>query len=207
MSEPDDPRETIVVTGLPRAGTSLVMQVLEAGGVPLLADRARPADAHNPRGYFEYAPARAVLRDTAWLEAARGRAVKLVAPLVTALPGDRSYRVLFVERRLDEVVASQRAMLAAEAARRVAANEPADELLASLRADPSALAAAYARALEQTRAALEARRACRVLRLEHAALLAAPRREAARIAEFLDRALDLEAMAAAVLPVLWRQRS
>lgn len=199
-----DPEETIVVSGLPRAGTSLVMQMLAAGGVPLLCDDVRPADPGNPRGYFEYAPARAGAG--AWLDAARGRAVKLVAPLVQALPSGGPWRVLFVERALAQVLASQRALLLSEAARRAETGEPQGALVASLRADPTRLEAAFARAAATTRAALAARDDVALLALRHEALLAAPAAEAARIAKFLRRDLDLAAMAAAVEPALWRRR-
>jgi len=199
--------ETIVVSGLPRAGTSLLMQMLGAGGVPLLCDDARPADEGNPRGYFEYAPARAGTHDARWLEAARGRAVKLVAPLVQGLPAGRAWRVLLVERDLREVLASQRAMLLREAAQRAERGEAVDEIVASLRADPARLEAAFGRALAATRAALTARTDVALLALEHRALLADAGAAAARIADFLGRDLDSAAMAAAVDPGLWRQRA
>src|SRR5512134_4034770 len=101
-----------VVTGLPRAGTSLVMQMLVAGGVPILVDGARPADADNPRGYLEFAPVKRLREDASWLPRARGRAVKVVVPLVCDLPPSERYRVLLVERDVREVLASQRTMLA-----------------------------------------------------------------------------------------------
>lgn len=197
---------TIVVSGLPRSGTSLVMQMLRAAGVPLLYDDARRADAGNPRGYFELAAARAGTRDAAWLAAARGRAVKVVAPLVRALPADRPWRVLFVERELREVLASQRALLLGEVARRAARAADLDEVVASLRADRGRLEAAFARALVATRASLAARAEVAVLPLAHRALLADPLAASARIAGFLGRDLDLRAMEAAVEPALWRQR-
>lgn len=195
---------TIVVTGLPRSGTSLVMQMLAAGGVPLLYDDARPADADNPRGYYEYARARSGAG--AWLDAARGRAVKLVTPLVRALPTDRPWRVILVERALVQVLASQRALLLRAAARSDETGASRSALVASLRADPRRLEAAFARAAAASRNALAARDDVALLVLQHAALLATPAAAAARIAELLGRDLDLAAMAAAVEPALWRCR-
>ena len=101
-----------IVTGVPRSGTSLVMQMLAAGGFPVASDGVRHADPDNPRGYFELEAARRLARDASWLPAVAGRAVKLVHTLLPSLPPDLPVRVLLVRRRLDEVLASQRAMLA-----------------------------------------------------------------------------------------------
>ena len=104
----------IVVTGLPRSGTSMVMQMLAAGGVAVLADDERLPDENNPRGYLEYEPAKRIVSDASWVETARGQAVKIVAPLVRHLPRGESappYLVVHMRRPIDEVVASQRTML------------------------------------------------------------------------------------------------
>ena len=105
----------VVVTGLPRSGTSMMMQLLAAGGVPVLADGERQADESNPRGYFEYARVRRLPADGSWVAGASGRAVKVVSPLLPHLPRGRDApRYLFVhmQRPVAEVVASQRSMLA-----------------------------------------------------------------------------------------------
>src|SRR5262249_3295155 len=91
--------------------TSMLMQMLNAGGLPVLTDGRRAADADNPRGYFEFEPAKRLHLDNEWLERARGKAVKLVAQLVPNLPGRFSYRILLIQRDIDEVLASQQAML------------------------------------------------------------------------------------------------
>ncbi|MGA2052310.1 MAG: alkaline phosphatase family protein, partial [Opitutales bacterium] len=110
-----DPAQIVtIVSGLPRSGTSLVMQMLAAGGFPLLTDGARAPDSANPRGYFEYEKVKSLARDSSWIAEARGRAVKIVAPLLPFLPRETHYRVIFVERDLDEVLASQTAMLAGQ---------------------------------------------------------------------------------------------
>src|SRR5512135_2888827 len=100
-----------IVSGLPRSGTSLMMQMLQAGGLSLLTDQRRTADKHNPRGYFEYEAVKQTGADVSWLEKAGGRAVKVIHLLLRHLPADRQYRVIFMLRDLREVVASQRAML------------------------------------------------------------------------------------------------
>lgn len=103
--------EIVIVSGLPRSGTSMMMQMLAAAGLPVLTDEQRVADESNPRGYFELEAVKTINAGDAWLRDAQGRAVKIVAPLLPRLPAGHKYRVIFMERPLAEVVASQRAML------------------------------------------------------------------------------------------------
>jgi hypothetical protein len=100
-----------IVSGLPRSGTSLMMQMLAAGGMQVLTDGRRAADQHNPRGYFELEAVKHTRTDHSWLAQAEGKAVKVVHLLLPHLPSDREYRVIFMHRNLTEVFASQRAML------------------------------------------------------------------------------------------------
>jgi len=104
-------KELTIVSGLPRAGTSLVMGLLQEGGIPLLCDDHRPPDEDNPRGYFEYAAVKRTKEDSSWVTEAEGRAVKVILQLLEALPPQHVYRVLFVHRDVREVVASQERML------------------------------------------------------------------------------------------------
>src|SRR5262245_57732514 len=106
----DDP--IIIVTGLPRSGTSMMMQVLKAGGVPVLADETRSADASNPRGYFEFERTKWLAADNSWLADAQGKALKVIVQLAPFLPSGLRYKVLFLERDLDEIMRSQGEMLA-----------------------------------------------------------------------------------------------
>ena len=109
---PEDPsRDIVIVTGLPRSGTSMLMQVLVAGGINPLVDAHRPADVDNPRGYFEYEPATRLRQDDSWVPLARGKVVKLVLPLIPSLPPGESYRLVVIQRDLGEVLDSQRRML------------------------------------------------------------------------------------------------
>jgi hypothetical protein len=101
----------IIVSGLPRSGTSLMMQILQAAGIPLLTDDSRPADEDNPKGYFEFEPVKRLEKESAWLAQAKGKAVKVVSHLLKYLPSDFNYIVLFMNRDLDEIIASQNKML------------------------------------------------------------------------------------------------
>ncbi len=101
----------IIVSGLPRAGTSMMMHMLKAGGVEVIVDDRRQADADNPRGYWEFEPVKHIAQDSSWLETAHGKAVKMVSMLLYELPQDKQYTVIFMQRDLDEVLASQKIML------------------------------------------------------------------------------------------------
>lgn len=103
--------EIVVVSGLPRSGTSMMMKMLEAGGLAPLTDGQREADEDNLGGYYEFEQVKKVARDSSWLEQARGRAVKVISRLLCDLPKAYSYRVIFMLRHLDEVLASQQQML------------------------------------------------------------------------------------------------
>jgi hypothetical protein len=188
-----DPAEIVVVTGVPRSGTSLVMQMLVAAGVPVLADAARVADADNPRGYYEFEPARRLPRESAWVAGARGRAVKVVHALVPALPRAERYRVVLVRRAWSEVLASQAAMLAGR-------GEAAPALA------PERLVAVYEAQLDELVGWARAQGAP-LLELSHARLLGDPRAAAVALAAFLGGGHDPDAMARAVVPALHRQRA
>jgi hypothetical protein len=107
-----DPHLITIVSGLPRSGTSMMMRMLEAGGVPALIDNIRTADVDNPRGYYEFEPVKKSKEDPSWLNNAGGKVVKMVYRLLYDLPCDRQYWVVFMRRNLNEVVASQDVMLA-----------------------------------------------------------------------------------------------
>ena len=180
-----------IVSGLPRSGTSLVMQMLAAGGVKLFADGARVADAANPRGYHEHAKVMGLARDAAWLGEACGHAVKIVAPLLPFLPPGQTYRVIFVERDLEEVLASQTAMLAVQ-------GRPAG--------DPAVLRRAYRQQNAAALGLLARQPHLAHLVVRHADLLTAPAKSAAQLNAFLGGSLDVARMAGAVDPALHRQR-
>jgi predicted AlkP superfamily phosphohydrolase/phosphomutase/tetratricopeptide (TPR) repeat protein len=187
-------REVVVVAGLPRSGTSMLMQVLAAGGVTLLTDSQRRADPDNPRGYFEFEQATTLQHDATWLSQARGKSVKLALPLVMYLPPNESYRLILIERDLREVIASQHAML-----------DRLDRSSEGASLDDEALAAEYVRQRERVRLWLDRRPEVAVLPLRYDAILSDPLGSAARIACFLARKFDVAAAAAAVDPTLRRQ--
>lgn len=100
-----------IVSGLPRSGTSMMMRMLDLGGMPVVVDNLRTADVDNPRGYYEFEPAKKTKQDSSWLETAGGKAVKMIYQLLYDLPPGYEYRVLFMRRKMEEVLASQKKML------------------------------------------------------------------------------------------------
>ena len=153
-------RPIIVVSGLPRSGTSMAMRMLDAGGLPIVADGLRRADVANPKGYYEFEPVKGLDQqgDTAWLADARGKALKIISFLLTYLPESYDYRVVFMRRDLGEVVASQNQMLDARGEERGAA----DDRTAML----------YAQHMEQVERFLRQRSCFSVLMVDYAAAVA-----------------------------------
>lgn len=182
-----------VVSGLPRSGTSMMMQMLSAGGHPILSDGARPADLDNPLGYFEFEAATRLRRDLSWLADAVGKAVKIVAPLLPLLPVTHHYRIVFIERDITEVVRSQRAMI-----------ERSGQQGAKM--DDDRLAQVLSRQLLQIKELLRMRPQFRTLYIGHREVMSDPISVSGRIASFLGKPLDAQAMAAAVRPEFHRQR-
>src|ERR1700736_1154085 len=100
-----------IVSGLPRSGTSLMMQMLDAGGLPVLADGKRKADADNPKGYLEWERIKQLPKDPSLIAEAEGKAVKIISQLILSLPSGHEYRVVLMQRPLPEVLKSQEEML------------------------------------------------------------------------------------------------
>lgn len=100
-----------IVSGLPRSGTSMMMKILDAGDMEVVTDGIRKADEDNPCGYYEYERAKKIKEDTAWLKETRGKAFKVVSQLLYELPSNENYKIIFMKRKMNEILASQRKML------------------------------------------------------------------------------------------------
>jgi Sulfotransferase domain len=101
----------IIVSGLPRSGTSMMMQMLQTGGIALLIDDKRPADEYNPQGYFEYEKVKSLHEDNSWVTGCKGKAVKILFHQLKFLPGHLTYKMIFMQRDLNKVLNSQDRML------------------------------------------------------------------------------------------------
>jgi hypothetical protein len=183
----------VVVSGLPRSGTSMMMKMLEAGGMPVLTDRIRTADEDNPKGYYEFERVKQIEHDQDWLPDAQGKAVKMIAALLKHLPPDYAYRVIFLRRNTEEVLASQRQML-------IRRGEPTDAI-----ADER-MAELFRRHVVRVEAWLSEQPNMDVIYVEYGGILNAPLEQAGRVNEFLDGVLDVTRMAGVVDPSLYRQR-
>ncbi len=182
-----------VVSGLPRSGTSLMMQMLGAGGMPILSDGERRADVDNPRGYLEWERIKQLPKDPASIAEAEGKAVKVISQLLLSLPPQHEYRVIFMQRPLPEVMASQDEML-----RRRGNFDPGE--------DHSVVARAFQDHLSDVYAWLHGKAHVRVSRVQYHAVLRAPKETAETVARFLEVPLDVEAMVRQVDGSLYRQR-
>ncbi|MFP3940728.1 MAG: sulfotransferase family protein [Thermoanaerobaculia bacterium] len=188
-------RPVVVVSGLPRSGTSMAMKMLEAGGLELVTDHQRTADVDNPKGYFEDERVKdlAEAEDASWVTEARGRAIKVVSSLLPHLPRELNYRLLFMRRHLEEVVASQNKMLE----RRGETSETPDDRMMEL----------YAGHLRRVDAMLRHAPHFRWIDLHYSSVLERPSEAAERVRNFLGMDLDVERMAGAVDEGLYRNRA
>jgi Sulfotransferase domain len=191
-SEDGDPNFLTIVSGLPRSGTSMMMRMLEAGGMPVLVDHVRQPDEDNPRGYYEFEAVKKTKADPSWLQGSEGKAVKMVYRLLYDLPANRRYRVLFMQRHLGEVLASQQVMLRRGGVSGGVADE---QMQGFFNAELKALREWVAR---QSHVDL--------LEVDYNRMLHDARAELRRVADFLGRELDENAMDGVVDASLYRNR-
>lgn len=186
----------IVVSGLPRSGTSMAMQMLAAAGIPVVTDGVREAGIDNPKGYYEDQRVMDLHKedqDGGWLRDARGKAIKIISFLLKDLPETNNYKVIFMKRALPEVLASQKKMLE----RREEENETPDDRMLELWEDH----------LWKARYLLKHRDQFDLLEINYPDVIADAEKEARRIKEFLGLPLDVSKMASAVDDKLYRNRA
>jgi hypothetical protein len=181
----------IVVSGLPRSGTSMMMRAIQAGGIAVLTDHLRPADEDNPKGYFEFELVKKTKEDSSWLKDAVGKAVKMVYRLLYDLPTEYSYRVVFMQRNLAEVLASQKKMLQR--------SDKTDSALSDKQ-----MAVLFQAELDKCGQWLRIQPNFSVLYVNHRDMIENPASECRRVNDFLTGGLDVDAMAATVDPSLYR---
>jgi hypothetical protein len=183
----------IIVSGLPRSGTSMVMKMLEAGGIAPLTDHIRSADDDNPKGYYEFERAKKLKeRDAAWLPEAQGKAVKVIGALLVELPSNYEYRVLFMRRNMSEILASQAKMLE----RRGEENNVDDATMASL----------FEKHIMQVESWMKSQSNLSYMDVDYNSMLTDPAPQVEAINRFLGGELDTFGMMAVVDPELYRQR-
>ncbi|TSJ48089.1 alkaline phosphatase family protein [Fluviicola chungangensis] len=178
-----------IVSGLPRSGTSMMMQMLKAGGADILTDNIRQSDENNPKGYLEYEPVKSLLKDNSWLKDQNGKTIKVIMQLLGNLDLNCDYKIIFMERDLDEVMQSQQKML----------GKPVDTYNAKLKTT-------FEQQKEKNRAWLEAQPHMDVLFVNYSDVIENPSAEAERVNIFLENKLDVAQMVASVDSELYRNR-
>ena len=181
-----------VVSGLPRSGTSMMMQMLRAGGLTCLTDELREADISNPKGYFEFEKVKGLRADNSWLPEAKGKVIKIISHFLACLPPELNYKIIFMERDLDEVLASQRKMLVNQGQ---GEENLSDERLGQI----------FAQQLRQVKKML-ADRQISTLFLGYQDVLEDPVEVSTQLQAFLGNNLDQQAMRDVVDHNLYRQR-
>jgi len=187
-------KPVVIVSGLPRSGTSMAMKMLEAGGMEIVVDHIRIADEDNPKGYYEDERVKdlAEMEDKVWLKDARGKVIKVVSSLLNHLPDDNCYKVVFMRRNLHEVLASQTKMLV----RRDESSHTEDDQLLEM----------YDAHLSKIEFQLRFRPNFEAFYFDFADIVQNPTAEAERMADVVGGGLDAKRMAGAVDGSLYRNR-
>jgi hypothetical protein len=185
----------VIVSGLPRSGTSMMMKMLESGGLPIMTDGERKADVDNPNGYFEVERVKHLERETdkSWVREARGKVLKVISFLLKDLPDDNAYQVLFLRRDLDEVLESQDKMIARLGTENASV-------------DAEAMKEAYRNDIVRARLLCKSRPNFRYMEVHYKGTVEDPAATARAVNDFLGGRLDQEKMRAAVQAELYRNR-
>jgi hypothetical protein len=182
-----------VVSGLPRSGTSLMMKILEAGGKTVLTDNLTSADEDNLKGYYEDERVKALHKDNAWISESESQVVKVISYLLKYLPEGHEYKVIFMERNIPEVLASQKKMMQRR-------GEPIDDV------PDEVMTVIFQKHLDETIDWLGQQRNMQTLFISYNDSLDAPKATVEKVNSFLGGGMDIEKMIQVVDPSLYRQR-
>ena len=181
--------EIIIVSGLPRSGTSMMMQMLDAAGLPLMTDEQRQPDENNPLGYYEYEPVKGIARESKWLDNSKGKVVKIISQLLYFLPASHKYKIIYMNRDLDEVLISQQKML----------GKAQQEISMTVYES-------YKKEYDKMKKWVDKRPNVTLLEINYSEVIENPGNECLRISKFLGRELDTEKMVSKVSASLYRNR-
>jgi hypothetical protein len=183
----------VIVSGLPRSGTSMMMKMLAEGGLEIVSDAIRSADDDNPNGYFEFEPVKQLLKgELLWLANANGKVVKIISSLLEYLPHEYHYKIIFMERDLQEVLASQQKML--------------KNRQEQSQAEDTEMHAQFEEHLSHIKYWLARQPNMDVLYVSYNTLIVNPQTDCFRVAEFIGIPLDVEKMLAVPSKNLYRNR-
>lgn len=185
----------IIVSGLPRSGTSMMMKMLEAGGIPVFIDGIRTADTDNPKGYYEFERVKQLDKgDQGWVKDSQGHVVKVISALLKHLPEEYEYHIVFMRRHMEEILASQRKMLKRR-------GEDPNKM------DDAKMTELFEKHLVQIDKWIRAQPNMRYMQIHYSDLLAEPESNAKKVNEFLGNYLSTQAMAEVIDPDLYRNRA
>ncbi len=190
----DSKTDMIIISGLPRSGTSMMMGFLKAGGLKLYIDGYRKADQDNPKGYFEFNKVKNLKNDNSWVEEARGKALKVISHLLYFLPSTYTYKVIFMCRDLSEVCQSQQKMLKNR------------NLIADTVSDKE-MYAAFEKHVTACRQWIEAQPNMAVLYIDFRNTIEKPAETAEKVEHFLEKPLCKDIMIKTVVPNLYRNKN
>jgi GTP1/Obg family GTP-binding protein len=184
----------IIVSGLPRSGTSMMMKILESAGLEILTDDLRKADESNPKGYYEYERVKKLKEgDFDWLQEARGKVVKIISALLEYLPNQYTYKIIFMRRSMEEILSSQRQMLLRDGRQ---ADQAEDEKLAKL----------YQDHLDKVEAWVAQQPNMDCISINYNETIRNPEQSIAQVNQFLGGNLDVKRMSQAIDQKLYRER-
>jgi predicted AlkP superfamily phosphohydrolase/phosphomutase/tetratricopeptide (TPR) repeat protein len=191
---PDQEKEIVVVSGLPRSGTSMMMRMLDFAGIDALTDESRDSDESNPHGYYEHEWVRNLANDATWISKAEGKAVKIIAQLLPYLPSKYRYKVIFMEREISEVLISQQIML----------GKSREE---AIKTYPFKLAQTFYNQLQRVNEWVDQQPFIDILHVNYLDCHTNPEEVVKRISDFLDRELDSSKMIEAIDQSLYRNKN
>lgn len=183
----------IIVSGLPRSGTSMMMSMLVAGGIEAMTDNIRTADEDNPKGYYEFEKVKELAQDRSWVADARGKVVKVISALLKQLPAEYAYKVVFMLRDMEEILASQRQML-------IRRGQPTDTV------SDKRMAEMFGKHLRDIESWLAQQQNFDVLYVKYNEVLREPNDHMEKINRFLGNGLYVKGMAGVVDRALYRQQ-
>ncbi len=179
-----------IVSGLPRSGTSMLMQILEAGGIEIFTDEKREPNKDNPRGYYEYEKVKSLEKDNSWVGKSQGKAIKVIAQLLKYLPDEFEYKIIFMHRNVDEVIMSQQKMLG---------KDPEENL--------PRVKEIFEEQVKEALNLIEQKDNMEVLEVDHRNVIKNTEEVVSKIQKFLDLDMDTKAMTDVVDPSLHRNKA
>jgi hypothetical protein len=187
-------RVITIVSGLPRSGTSMMMKMIQAGGMDVVTDDIRRADRDNPKGYYEFEKVKKIKEDVSWLETTRGKTFKMVSMLLYDLPDHENYKIIFMKRNMEEILTSQKRMLERQ--------KPEEANV-----DYMKMGRLYEKHLKHLEPWFEQQENMDVIYINYNDLIANPREHLDKVNKFLGYALNVEEMMQVIDLSLYRNRS